>query len=277
MSKRVKKRIVIAVSLMALIAFVYFAYGFFESHKSLIESGYYWLVHDSDNEPNPNALSDYPDNKTGEYLFDPRTVLASQERGRTDMFTPSSVDPNILDVEYDNISWTQSDFLSVANTLSQKVWNEPLDLDGWSVYFVFFEGGCNDDFGGFHSFEITYYKTIKTDWETVYTARHLELTPWIGVAKWGGDGNFSTPSIFGWKNIELTKFKTTAEQAVRIADENGGKKARVNSENKCLIYAYTVEDSNWMFGYNWYVYYFDTATPFSAFVDPFSGEVHSTK
>ncbi len=132
----------------------------------------------------------------------------------------------------------------------------------------FLGGGCNDNFGGFDSsFGITYYKTIKTGWQTVYTARHIDLIPWNGVAAWAGDGNFSTPFIFGWQNIELTKFKTTAEQAVRIAEENGGKAARLN-DDKCQVSASIIEN-------DWFVNYFRET--FSVFIDPFTGEVESKK
>ena len=261
MSKRVIKRIIIAVSLMALVAF---AYGFFEGQKSFIESAYYYkFISDSKPKPNPNLLRDYPENRWGFYQFDPKTIFASLDRGK-DVFTPLLVDPNAVNVEYAGIAWTQSDFLRVANALSQQVWNEPLDLDSWSIYDFLFSGGCSDNFGGFDGFGITYYRTIKTGWETVYTARHIDLTPWKGVAEWGGDGDFSTPSIFGWTNIELTKFKTTAEQAVRIAEENGGKVARLNKENKCRIYV-DIWENNWSVDYS--------RAQFSVYIDPFTGEV----
>ncbi len=135
MSKRAIKRIIIAVCLIALAAF---AYGFFESHKIDIESAYYYWISDTGREPNPNFLSDYPENRTGYYQFDPKTIFASLDRGK-EVFTPLLIkNPNDVNVEYDNIVWTQSDFLRVANALSQQVWHEPLDLDGWDIYNIFF-------------------------------------------------------------------------------------------------------------------------------------------
>jgi hypothetical protein len=265
MSKRVIKRIIIAVCLIALAAF---AYGFFESQKIDIESAYYYIfMGDSYHEPNPNLLSDYPENRTGYDQFNPQTILSSLDQGKTDLFTPLLIDPNTLDVYYPGIAWTQSDFLRVGNALSQKIWHEPLDLDGWDVYFILVSGACNDNFSGFDDFEITYYKTIKTGWETVYTARHIDLIPGTGVARWAGDDNFSTPFIFGWQNIELTKFKTTPEQAVRIADENGGKAGRLN-DDKCQVSVSTIEN-DWFVGYS--------RTQLNIFINPFTGKVESKK
>jgi hypothetical protein len=268
MSKRVIKRIIIAVSLIAMMTF---AYGIFESQKSFLEYAYHYIfVSDMYPIPNPNVLMDYPENRSGYYQFNPQTILASLDQGKTDAFTSLLVgDPNDVNVEYDRITWNQADFLHVANALSQQIWNEPLDLDGWDIYFLLASKDCNDSFDGFDDFKITYYKTIKIGWETVYTARHIELTPWKGVATWAGDGDFSTPFIFGWTNIKLMKFKTTAEQAVQIADENGGKIARLNNDNKCRVYVNIIKN-------NWDVYY-NTPITLNVFINPFTGKVHSIR
>ncbi len=267
MNKQVIKRIIIIMA-VCLIVLAAFTYVFFESQKIDIKSAYHYWMSDTKRQPNPNFLSDYPENRAGYYQFDPQTILASLDRGK-DVFIPSSIkNPNDVDSEYPNIVWAQSDFLRVANTLSQQVWHEPLDLDGWGTYLISFEGGCNNHFSGFDSvFTITYYKTIKTGWDTVYTARHIDLMPVTGVAAWAGDGDFSTPSIFGWQKIELTKFKTTAEQAVRIADENGGKAARLNND-KCQVSA-SIIDGDWFVDYS--------RDTFNVFINPFTGEIRPTK
>ena len=46
------------------------------------------------------------------------------------------------------IAWTQSDYLKIANALSQVVWHGPLDLKEWNVHDVIFEKGCEDDPSG---------------------------------------------------------------------------------------------------------------------------------
>lgn len=265
MSKRmVKGVVVVVVSLMALLAL---AYGYYESHKSSIGLLFYEaFLRDSKPEPSPNFLSGYPDDRWGYYQFNLRTILASLDQGKMDAFIPSAMDPNDVDIEYDNIAWTQADFLRVASALSQKIWNEPLDLDGWAIYSFYFIGECSDNFDGFDDFHIVYYKTVKTGWETVYSARYLTLTPWRGTVRWAGDGEFSELFIFPWGNIELTKFKTTAEQAVQIANKNGGK---VN-QDRCRIRA-DIRDGDWRIEYET-----DTGLV-DIFINPFTGEVDSKK
>ena len=264
MSKQMIKRVIIVVSLIALLAL---AYGYYESHKSSIDVMFYEVfLRVSKPEPSPNSLSGYPDDRWGYYQFDSQTILASLDQGKTDAFILSAMDPNDVDIEYDNIAWTQADFLRVASALSQKIWNEPLDLDGWDIYSFYFIGDCSDNFGGFNDFKLVYYETIKIGWETVYTARYLTLTPWRGTAVWAGNGEFSELFIFPWGNIELTKFKTTAEQAVQIANKNGGKVNR----DRCRIFA-DVREGDWRIEYET-----DTALE-DIFINPFSGKVDSKK
>jgi hypothetical protein len=260
----------ITFCLMVLVAF--FAYRFYKSEKSSMESVYDDIFlgdpHTTPPKPNPNFMRDYPENRTGSFQFNPSTILESLDQGK-DVFTVEDADA--VETEYDGIGWTQSDFLRVANALSQKVWHEPLDMNGWMVYNIIFSGGCHDNIAKLNLFDITYYKTIKTGWQMVYTARLITISPRMGVVDWAGDGTFSTPFVFGWENINLTKFKTTADQAVQIAEENGAKAARVNKENKCNLNVYTRQDPNRNYEYNWYVDY-DLAE-FSVFINPFTGEV----
>jgi hypothetical protein len=272
MNKRLIKQIILAVALMALIIFTY---SFFENQKPSIEYLYYYIfVGEKYHIPNPNIPSDYPENRIGYYQFDPKTILAALDQGKTNVFTALSEDDlNDADDEYIDIAWTQSDFLRVANALSQKVWNEPLDLERWDIYFILASGNCSENFSGFNHFYFTYYKTIETGWDNIYIARHISLRPSVGTARWAGNGEFSTPVIFSWKNTELTKFKITAEQAVQIADENGGKADWLKSENKnrCSV-SVSLDKNVRNTGSDWLVNY--SSTQFFAFINPFTGKVY---
>jgi hypothetical protein len=259
MSKSLIKRIIITIALLA-----FAAYSCYESQRGAFGAIYYELfIRDQGRSPDPGVRRYYPENRWGDYQFNPKTILASLDQGKADVFTPLPDD--FVDIEYTDIEWAQSDLLRVADALSQKAWNEPLDLNSWVVYSIRFQGDCNNKFGGFNQFWLTYYKTTKTGWETVYTARHIYFNSRQGIARWDGDGEFTVSFFHSWRKIEFMKFKTTAEQAVRIAEENGGKAARLNYDNKCVIDVDGIED-------NWLVYYSDAQ--FSLFINPFTGEVH---
>ena len=268
MSKQVTKRILIAVCLIILVSF--FAYRYYRSEKSSIVSLYNDLfLGEKFVKPNPNFLKYYPENRQGTYQFDPYTILASLEQGQ-EVFT--AVEPDAAELEYD-IGWTQSDFLRVTNALSQKVWHEPLDLNGWSIYNISFVGYCQDNLPQLDLFDITYYKTIKTGWEMVYAARRMIVFPRMGTVEWARDGTFSTPFIFGWENIEFAKFKTTVDEAVQIAEEYGAKAVRVNGDGKCSVHVFTRQDPNRNYEDTWDV---DIAG-FSVFINPFTGDIVSIK
>jgi hypothetical protein len=183
---------------------------------------------------NPGYFSSYPN--SGYYKIDPETILESLDRGETNLFTPLSEDPSQVKSLHNSISWTQVEYLKIAGVLNQFIWNEPLDLEGWKIYFIYFEVGCKDNLSGFDDFSIVYYKYLGVmDWKRVYTTRLIEVSPWNGIVRWGGEAKFTQPLLSGWGNVDLTKFAITADESLRIAEGNGGKEARLKVENECMI------------------------------------------
>jgi len=257
-----------------LIACVAFSCSYLDGQRGpglFLAHVYYFLNADAKNpDQNPSLLSRYPENKTGYYRFDPKTILGSLDQDQN-VFTPISKDDVDLHKQYNDIAWTQSDFLHVANELSHLVWQEPLNLTSWSVHSIWFDGSCDDNFGGFDRFWLTYYKTVKTGWESIYTARYIQVDPGSGIAIWAGDSEFSANFLLSWKNIELTKFQTTAEQAVRSAEEYRRKSAGLNS-NGCSvnIHFYNRHKYDWQVFYSW-------PTSYYVFINPFTGKARSTK
>jgi hypothetical protein len=268
MNKHVIKRIIIAAAFIACIAF---SCSYLESQRGLLLADVYYILtaDDKNPDPSPNLLSNYPDNKTGYYQFDPKTILASLGQDK-DVFTSISFEDLNTDTDaYNlNIEWTQSDFLRVADALSKQAWHEPLDLNDWSVYSIWFDGLCNGNFRGFRIFEIVYYKTIKTGWESGYTARYIQVRPNSGKAIWAGAEKFSADFFLSWTNIELTKFQTTAEQVVRSAEQYK-KRTSDLSNNGCRV---GINFYN-RYKYDWEVYYYSPISLY-VFIDPFTGKVH---
>lgn len=154
-----KKRLIIATTaVLVMIAVIFIAYQFS-------------LRDDDDNmsSNNPGFLGSYQNN--GYYRINPETILGDLDQGKTDVFTPFFGDPDNIKDFYTTV-WTQSDYLEIANALSQKVWNEPLDLKDWGVYEVYFQEGCTDNPRGFDTLIISYYKTVKVGLEIEYSTRN---------------------------------------------------------------------------------------------------------
>lgn len=204
-------------------------------------------------------------NDTGDFTINPMTILDSLNRGEINVFTTTLATPSDDTIlPSGSIHWIQADYLKVADALSQFVWKEP--LDGWLIYHLAFNKECQDNLSGFDSADIIYYKTIGIGWQKMYTARYIQIYPLAGIVSWGGETDF--PISDGWATIDLTEFKVTADDVLRIAEENGGKEARLGVGNKCSILISAPNhnnDESWDIGY----YY---GVNFEMIIDPYSGK-----
>jgi hypothetical protein len=204
-------------------------------------------------------------NVTGNFTINPTTILDSLDHGKTNVFTSTVVThTDDTSLPSGSVQWTQSDYLKVANALSQFVWNEP--LDGWLIYFLSLENTCQDNLSGFDSFVAIYYKTIGSGWGKMYTARYIEIYPLASIVYWAGDTDF--PISSGWAAIDLSKFKITADDALQIAEDNGGIEHRTRVHNYCNV-SITLptgkDDNRWDIAY----YY---SPSLEMVIDPYSGE-----
>jgi len=204
-------------------------------------------------------------NNTGDLTINPMTILDALNRGEINVFTPTLATPSDNTImPSGSIHWTQSDYLKVADALSQFVWKEP--LKGWFIYHLTFNKECQDNLNGFDSADIIYYKTIGGGWQKTYTARYIQIYPLAGIVSWGGETEF--PISDGWATIDLTEFKITADDVLQIAEENGGQDARLRVGNECNILISMPNHNNddrWNIGY----YY---GVNFEMVVDPYSGK-----
>lgn len=203
-------------------------------------------------------------NVTGDFLINTTTILDSLDRGETDVFSPTLATPSDDAILPDgSIYWTQSDYLKVANALSQFVWGEP--VDGWFVYYLHLKKECDDNLDGFDSFSAIIFKPVRWGLRKMYTARYIEIYPLAGIVYWAGDTSF--PVSDGWAAIDLSKFKITADDALRIAEGNGGKEARTRIQNGCSISISLPAGKN---DNRWNVSYYYTAN-FDMMIDSYSG------
>lgn len=216
---------------------------------------------------NPSYLSSYLD--SDDYTIDSRTILSSLEKGEKDVFFPmvATPDPDSYYFTDGSVPWTQLDYLEIANALSQFVWKENLDFDNWTVHDLRIRRECRDNSVGFDSFDITYYKTIEVNLQKVYTARYIKIYPSANIVSWGGNTNFL--GFDKWDSFDPRKFTITADDALQLAEENGGKEARSKVKNGCriLINTSNKKDGSWDV-----VYYIGASDIFEMLVDPYSGK-----
>jgi hypothetical protein len=184
------------------------------------------------------------------YTFEPKTILTALDRNDGEIFQP------LPDWGQENIfpsgsfAWQQQDYLKIAIALNQVANQDNLDnLEEWSVYSINSSRDCADIPIGFDHFSITYFKTVGER----YVTREMDVWPLAKEADWAGNMDFPRPVLMGWKSINLGKLKVTADDALQMAEANGGKAARQAVSNDCSIsvaLAPNADDADWG------VYYF---------------------
>ena len=213
----------------------------------------------------PSYLSSYPD--VGYFKIDSEAILISLNEGNTDVFTPLEEDPRLVEsLTNVSFSWTQADILEIVKTLSQLVWRDTMDLEHWSVYDFYLRKSCEDDLNGFDFARITYFKVDEMNGKKAYTTRHIEIDPYYSMVRWGSGAIYPQPILHRWKGFDLPRSTITAEEALRISEENGGMEARRKVNNKCLIQISPSKNSD-----KWTVYYIPPADFFMQ-VDLHTGE-----
>jgi hypothetical protein len=221
----------------------------------------------------PKHFSTYTYHQSGYYEIDPETILGLLDEGKTKVLTPYFGDLDRDEPYYDDIAWLESDFLKVANAISLEAWNEPLDLENWQLIGLDFEGDCEDDPRGFHSFQIVYYRDLGIEnFERHYETRLIEMILWQGLIRWGGDVTYSVPLLLWWKGIDRNQFRITAEDALEVAEKRGGSDMRLRVDNSCriLVSATNGDDvfppyqsDKWRVGYD--------GANYHLYINPFTG------
>jgi hypothetical protein len=214
----------------------------------------------------PYGATDFGDR--GGYSINSETILSSLEDGNANVFTPEMATPSVPIFE-EPISWSQADYLKIADALNEFVWNEP--LDDWKLFSMDFITACHDDPRGFGLGDLYFFKTIfHKNGKLGETGRGYLISPQYGDVEWGGRQNFPYPFPSGWKSVDLEKVKITAEDALRIADENGGRKSRMSVQNQCKINVSLSGYTNWEV----YIYSYKTGNSiFRMVIDPYTGKV----
>lgn len=205
--------------------------------------------------------------KTGSYTIDSETILKSLANGQRDIFVPFAAAPE-APVSQNKLMWRQVDYLQVANAVFELQWREPAST--WNLFRMLLDSECDIPIGFSHVI-ITYFKAFWVQQTLIYKARQVEIWPQYSRVDWGGDLYSYPHPIFGWQKIDLQKLKFTADDALRMAEANGGEAERLAEHKRCELYLVLYG------GEQWNVYYELLATGLNSLhisVDPYTGSVH---
>lgn len=207
-------------------------------------------------------------NKTsGDYLINPDTIIKMIDQGNINVFSPMLATPGPNDelLPSGSFAWTQLDYLKISKTLSQYVWKD--DMQDWNIYYVTFGKDCKSITDGFDSFDIIYYRSITVDSEEMYATRQISIYPLARQVTWGSDSNYPRPSLRDWFSADLNNFKVTADEALQIAEDNGGKDARLQVNDACNILVDSPHNNKQVWSVSYYV-----RASFQVIVDPYNGQ-----
>lgn len=219
---------------------------------------------------------DYPTSslmtERGGFIINPETILESLKNGETDVFVPNMVraDGELPNVVYEKpIVWTQEEHLSIAEAVSQFNWKDT--LRDWDLYEMGFILNCRENLNGFEQSYMTYFKEISDEnGDKAYTVRSIAIVPKSTYVEWGGGAEFSIP-LFGWKNIDQDRLRINAEKALTIAEENGGRNARLRFNNECRVRVFLEPQ---MYPDGWQIWYeVGGRSQLKITIDPFTGKI----
>lgn len=175
----------------------------------------------------------YPDvffssyRNAGAYKFDSEIVLDSLEQGEMNVFALTSESLG-TQVHKNPFVWKQADYLLIASALHQFVWKA--SVDDWSLHDMSFWGKCGDHIG-FDIVDISYAKPIGLQ---EYNFHRIGIYPRAGEGEWGGS-EFPRSLFDKWYSIDLEKLTVALEDALQIAEKNGGEQARLSVKNRCTV------------------------------------------
>lgn len=213
--------------------------------------------------PNPVSMSSYSDPEI--YTFEPERFFAVSEQDQKAMFQPISIDEYPKDDLYPAgfFPWKQQDYLKIANVLNQVVASD--SLNNLKIYLLSFDKYCDDTPVGFDGVMVVYFKFDGTRYES----RRIDISPQVKAVQWRGTSYFPRSSS-EWKSVDIDNFKVTADDALQIAETNGGRDARLAIQNDCRI---SVNIPNIHYD-GWKVEYYSggTTTIFKMDIDPLTGK-----
>ncbi len=208
----------------------------------------------------------------GLVAINPQSILQLVHQDPNIAFTPiSDSDYPAYSESFSKIEpvlWKQADYLRIATAFFQINWGDM--LSDWAVSDYSYQLGCREiDVAPYpQSVQFVFHQVLKHD-NTLDSRveRYIFITPNEGLLEWR-ESEYS-PDFSSHLYFDLSQVKISAEEALQIAENNGGKDYRGTLDNQCDISVFLkYSDSLFSNSYDWLVYY---SHDFSVKVDKQTG------
>lgn len=184
------------------------------------------------------------------FEIDPETILDRLSQGQNGIFKSLPKLPDGTPLKSDKqVLWSQNNYLKIAKVYHDYVWKE--SIEQWGMENIGFRMLCADVGFGPQEGIFRFIKTVNTKKQgKILYFSTVSIEPWrksIGVWKEEFD-----PMIQQRKMYNLLDYKINAEEALQIAENNGGSQARLSVDDKCqinLILSPGSRYNGWQVGY----------------------------
>lgn len=182
----------------------------------------------------------------GVYAINSQTLLQDIHQGHKNIFEflPDgelivSPDPGLPPAH-----WTSKDYFLIADQFNEVVSDDP--LNAWQFHNVSFSMDCKDFSYGLQQaiFYVVQYKSPNTRIE-----RSIWIYPLHDRIEWR---ETAYEDEYSYESFELSQIIISPEEAMEIAENQGGRKFRVSENDNCRIVADVIagiRDGNWRVTY----------------------------
>jgi len=204
-----------------------------------------------------------------EFSINPVTILEDISQDKKDIFIP--VETRVPNSEYIPVNWSQEDYITIAGSIHKLAWNE--ELHDWKINSILFYLQCKEVSYGSQSVYFTYFKVIENDKEENRLVHNIVIQPQEKiVGAWFEKYSRLTAT---WEEYKISEFNITSDEALLIAEDNGGKLYRENNNNDCSI-SISLNRKN-RNNKDWAVTYYGDSYNFEIIIDPKTGEYRLNK
>ena len=205
------------------------------------------------------------------YLIKPAELIQSLINGNLDAFTQVERRPTLPPTaDQVQVAWRQEDYLYIAEALHEYVWAET--LDDWQLHKMDFRLGCDDVETGFQNGRFEYFRVVGTGEEEARITRSMDIDPRGNfVNAWESEYR---PNLMDWVPIDVANLQISVDDALQIAETNGGQRQRSSVDNSCEIALALSPDTS--ISGDWEIFYRridDGSLLLHLRVDPDTGEV----
>ena len=186
------------------------------------------------------------------YQIDPSTILTDLKGEGNDVFLSLPNEPESFNDIYPSgtYPWSQEDYLSIAKAHHLYVTGELVE-NGWKIYgmgdFGIYQ--CRNGMHGFDSAKIIFYKKNS---DGSFPVIYMYIRPLEGLIHSASLEYDARRWDDGFKEAKVMTGNVTADEALQIAEEAGGKAMRQKLSNDgCDVWVTYYSDEYWHVDYSW--------------------------